>query len=59
MKKSSPTKNTMKAEAPSRTERAEPKLKRKDYEKELQPLQAKLCKLQEWAKYKGLRVIVV
>ncbi|MGH8472198.1 MAG: polyphosphate kinase 2 [Gammaproteobacteria bacterium] len=49
----------MKAEGRSRTERVEPKLKRKDYEKELQRLQAELCKLQEWAKYKGLRVIVV
>src|SRR5690349_23239371 len=36
-----------------------PKLKRKDYEKELQRLQADLCVLQEWVKYKGLRVIIV
>jgi polyphosphate kinase 2 len=35
------------------------KLKRKDYEKELTKLQAKLCHLQEWVKLKGLRVIVV
>ena len=35
------------------------KLKRKDYENELRRLQAELCKLQEWVKYKGLRVIVV
>jgi polyphosphate kinase 2 len=35
------------------------KLKRKDYEKELQKLQAELCKLQEWVKHKGLRVIIV
>ncbi len=35
------------------------KLKRKDYERELRRLQAELCKLQEWLKYKGLRVIVV
>ena len=34
-------------------------LKRKAYEKELKRLQAELCKLQEWVKYKGLRVIVV
>jgi polyphosphate kinase 2 len=34
-------------------------LKRKQYEKELERLQAELCKLQEWVKYKGLRVIVV
>ena len=35
------------------------KLKRKEYEKELTRLQAELCKLQEWVKHKGLRVIVV
>src|SRR6201985_674614 len=34
-------------------------LKRKKYEKELRRLQAELCKLQDWVKYKGLRVIVV
>ena len=34
-------------------------LKRKKYDKELRQLQAKLCKLQDWVKYKGLRVIVV
>ena len=35
------------------------RLKRKEYEKELGRLQAELCKLQDWIKYKGLRVIVV
>src|SRR5258706_8005533 len=35
------------------------KLKTKEYEKELRKLQAELCKLQEWVKHKGLRVIVV
>jgi polyphosphate kinase 2 len=35
------------------------KLKRKAYEKELQRLQAELCRLQEWVKSKGLRVIIV
>jgi polyphosphate kinase 2 len=35
------------------------KLKRKEYEKELKKLQAELCKLQDWVKYKGLRVMVV
>ena len=35
------------------------KLKRKDYEKELRKLQAELCRLQEWVKYKGLRAIIV
>ena len=34
-------------------------LKRKDYEKELRKLQVELCRLQEWVKYKGLRVIIV
>ena len=36
-----------------------PKMKRKAYEKELQRLQAELCKLQDWVKHKGLRVIIV
>ncbi len=36
-----------------------PKLKRKQYEKELQTLQAELCHLQEWVKAKGLRIVVV
>ncbi len=35
------------------------KLKRKEYEKELRRLQADLCELQEWVKYKRLRVIIV
>ncbi len=35
------------------------KLKTKKYVKELRKLQAELCKLQDWVKYKGLRVIVV
>jgi polyphosphate kinase 2 len=35
------------------------KLKRKEYEKELRRLQAKLCHLQAWVKHKGLRVMVV
>ena len=32
---------------------------RKEYEKELSKLQIELCKLQDWVKYKGLRIIVV
>ena len=35
------------------------RLKRKQYEKELGRLQSELCKLQDWVKYRGLRVIVV
>jgi polyphosphate kinase 2 len=37
----------------------EKSLKRKKYEKELRRLQAELCKLQDWVKYKGLRAIVI
>jgi polyphosphate kinase 2 len=35
------------------------RMKRRDYEKELQKLQARLCRLQEWVKHAGLRVIVI
>ena len=35
------------------------KLKRKIYEKELRKLQIQLCRLQDWVKHKGLRVIIV
>jgi polyphosphate kinase 2 len=38
---------------------AEKSLKRKRYEKEMRRLQAELCKLQDWVKYKGLRIMVV
>jgi polyphosphate kinase 2 len=38
---------------------AKPKLKRKDYEKELQRLQAELCHLQEWVKEAGQRIIII
>jgi polyphosphate kinase 2 len=34
-------------------------LKRKKYEKQLRQLQAELCKLQDWVKHKGLRVMIV
>jgi polyphosphate kinase 2 len=34
-------------------------MKRKDYERDLRKLQTELCKLQDWVRYKGLRVIVV
>ena len=37
----------------------QPKLKRKQYEKELRRLQAELCRLQDWVKLKGLRIIVL
>ncbi len=34
-------------------------MKRKEYEQELKRLQTGLCRLQEWIKYKGLRIVVV
>src|ERR1700692_1634861 len=34
-------------------------MKRKKYVEELQRLQAGLCKLQEWVKFKGLRIVVI
>ena len=36
-----------------------PKLKQKEYDKQLRKLQAKLCRLQEWVKQEGKRIIVV
>jgi len=35
------------------------RLGNKEYMKELRRLQAELCKLQDWVKFKGLRAIVV
>src|ERR1043165_4060003 len=35
------------------------KMKRKEYEKELRKLQTELCRLQDWVKEKGERVIVL
>jgi polyphosphate kinase len=35
------------------------KLSRKQYEKEVVQLQSELCKMQDWVKYKGLKVIVI
>ena len=57
MKKNSPTRNT--GETPSRAERAETKIKRKDYEKELERLQAELCALQDWVRHTGQRIVIV
>jgi polyphosphate kinase len=36
-----------------------PRLKNKQYVEELRSLQAELCRLQDWVKHEGLRVIVV
>ena len=35
------------------------KMKRKAYERELRKLQVRLCRLQDWVKEKGLRVVIV
>ena len=35
------------------------RIKRKDYEKELRKLQAKLCLLQDWVKQEGKRIVIV
>lgn len=35
------------------------KLKNKAYTKELRKLQEELCKMQEWVKHKGLRIVVI
>jgi polyphosphate kinase len=36
-----------------------PRMKRKQYEKELRKLQTELCRLQDWVVHKGLRVVIV
>ena len=45
-------------QAAERRREPEP-LRGKDYRRELRRLQSELCKLQEWVKYKGLKVVVV
>jgi polyphosphate kinase len=46
--------------APKTKADADPsKLKRKDYEQELRKLQVELCRLQDWVKQEGLRVIIL
>jgi polyphosphate kinase len=45
--------------AGAKTHRANGKMKRKAYEKELRKLQVELCQLQEWVRYRGLRVIIL
>jgi polyphosphate kinase 2 len=42
-----------------KNEEARPRLKGKEYAEELRRLQAELCKLQDWVKQEGLRIIVV
>src|SRR5258707_4206432 len=41
------------------TDNESKKLKAKKYMKELRRLQGELCKLQDWVKHKGMRVIIV
>jgi polyphosphate kinase 2 len=41
------------------SEGTQPKLKRKEYEKQLRKLQTELCSLQDWVKQQGERIIVV
>lgn len=36
-----------------------PRMKRKEYEKELRELQTELCRLQQWVVHAGARIIVV
>lgn len=43
----------------SRSEHKNGKMSNKEYRKELRRLQAELCKLQDWVKHKGLRIVVV
>jgi polyphosphate kinase 2 len=45
--------------AKKREKDSEPRLKSKAYVKELRRLQGELCRLQDWVKQEGLRVIVV
>ena len=41
------------------SDEASPKMKRKQYEKQMRKLQVELCRLQDWVVHKGLRVMVV
>ena len=45
----------MKNDSPPTPEKT--KLKRKEYEGELRKLQIELCKLQDWVKREGLRIL--
>src|SRR5262252_9342843 len=45
--------------AKNKGEEEKDNLNRKQYKKEIRKLQGELCKLQDWVKYKGLRVIVI
>ena len=47
------------AESPAKAKGGKSRMKRKIYEQELRKLQVELCRLQDWVKDKGLRVIIV
>jgi len=42
-----------------RTTPEKAKLTRKEYEEKLRKLQIELCKLQEWVRHEGLRIVVI
>ena len=48
----------MKKPKTSSTE-SKPKMSNKEYARELRKLQVELCRLQEWVKHKGLRIILI
>jgi polyphosphate kinase 2 len=58
-KKSKKTKETPVVEQAPLESAAKPKLKAKEYEKELRKLQAELCYLQDWVVQTGQRIVVV
>ncbi|MHC4521279.1 MAG: polyphosphate kinase 2 [Planctomycetota bacterium] len=41
------------------SKKTKPVIKRKQYDKDLRALQAELCRLQDWVKHKGLRIVIV
>jgi polyphosphate kinase 2 len=45
--------------ADTKAARSNGKMKRKVYEKEMHKLQVELCRLQEWVKHEGLRIIIL
>jgi polyphosphate kinase 2 len=49
----------MMAKQKKETASPKPKLKRKEYEKELRRLQAELCIMQEWVKHEAQRIIIL
>ena len=48
----------MKGKKSKTADKSPSKMKRKAYDAELRKLHVKLCRLQEWVKQKGLRVII-